>query len=122
MDKLNEIMETLLGENGCPWDRAQTHESLSPCLLEEAQEAVDAITAGDMDNLCEELGDVLLQVVFHAKMAQKAGIFTLDDVISRLCGKLIDRHTHVFGDEKAASAQDALRIWQKNKHILAKKH
>jgi uncharacterized protein YabN with tetrapyrrole methylase and pyrophosphatase domain len=121
MDKLNEILETLLGENGCPWDRAQTHESLAPCLLEEAQEAADAIANGDMANLCEELGDVLLQVVFHAKLAQRAQIFTLDDVINGLCEKLISRHTHVFGGEKAVSAEEAMAIWEKNKHFLVKK-
>ena len=117
MDELNRIMETLLAPDGCPWDREQTHESLRENMLEEAQEAVDAINAGDMANLQEELGDVLLQVVFHAKLAEKAGIFTLDDVIRGLCTKLVGRHTHVFGGEKAASAEEALQIWQKNKQI-----
>ncbi|MCL2204343.1 MAG: nucleotide pyrophosphohydrolase [Defluviitaleaceae bacterium] len=115
MNELNTILETLLGDTGCPWDRAQTHESLRPYLLEEAQEAVQAIDAGDMDALREELGDVLLQVVFHAKLAQRSGHFTLEDVVAGLCEKLIRRHTHVFGGEKAATAQDALRIWAENK-------
>jgi len=117
MDELNRILETLLSPEGCPWDREQTHESLIPCMLEEAQEAVDAIKSKNMDNLKEELGDVLLQVVFHAKLAEAAGIFTLEDVVQGLCDKLIRRHTHVFGDEKASNAEEALRIWQKNKQI-----
>jgi tetrapyrrole methylase family protein/MazG family protein len=120
MDELNGILETLLGDEGCPWDRAQTHESLRPYLLEECQEVLDAIDKKDMAALREELGDVLLQVVFHAKLAERAGAFNIEDVIKGLNEKLIRRHTHVFGDEKAASAEDALRIWNRNKQILQK--
>ena len=108
-------MDKLLSEDGCPWDREQTHESLRENMLEEAQEAVEAISSGNQDDIIEELGDVLLQVVFHAKIAEKAGNFTLDDIIAILCDKLISRHTHVFGDEKAVDAADALRIWESNK-------
>jgi len=115
MDELNRIMETLLGENGCPWDKEQTHESLRPNMLEEAQEAAEAIDANNPVYLCEELGDVLLQVVFHAKLAERAGTFTLDDVIRGLCDKLVRRHTHVFGADTAVSAEEAMQIWQKNK-------
>jgi len=117
MDELNGILDTLLGENGCPWDRAQTHESLIPNLLEESNEAIEAIGKEDMAALCEELGDVLLQVVFHAKLAERAGIFNMDDVIRGLRGKLIRRHTHVFGDEKASTPEEALRIWEANKRL-----
>ena len=113
--KLLKIMDTLLGENGCPWDREQTHESLAQNMLEEAGEAVQAIKGGDMANLKEELGDVLLQVVFHGKIAEKNGDFNMDDILEALCRKLVMRHTHVFGDDKAHTAEDALRIWRANK-------
>jgi len=115
VNELLKIMDKLLSEDGCPWDREQTHESLRENMLEEAQEAVEAISSGNQDDIIEELGDVLLQVVFHAKIAEKAGNFTLDDIIAILCDKLISRHTHVFGDEKAVDAADALRIWESNK-------
>ncbi|MCL2500081.1 MAG: nucleotide pyrophosphohydrolase [Defluviitaleaceae bacterium] len=121
MDELNTILETLLGDEGCPWDRAQTHESLRPNLLEEANEVIEAIDNGDMDALQEELGDVLLQVAFHAKLAERAGVFNINDVVSGLCGKLVRRHPHVFGGEKAADAEEALRIWEKNKLMEKKK-
>jgi tetrapyrrole methylase family protein/MazG family protein len=117
MNELNTILEKLLGDEGCPWDRAQTHVSLRPYLSEECQEVFEAIEQNDMPALCEELGDVLLQVVFHAKLAEKAGQFNIEDVIKNLCEKLIRRHSHVFGEEKAASAEDALRIWEKNKGL-----
>ena len=109
------LMDTLLGENGCPWDRAQTHESLRQNMLEEAGEAVEAIEAKDMDSLSEELGDVLLQVLFHAKIAEKNGTFTIEDVMKKLSDKLVGRHTHVFGGDNALTAEDALLIWEKNK-------
>ncbi|MCL2188628.1 MAG: nucleotide pyrophosphohydrolase [Defluviitaleaceae bacterium] len=115
MNELNDILDTLLGENGCPWDKKQTHESMKPYLLEEAREVIDAIDTGDMRALQEELGDVLLQVIFHSKLAEKAGAFTLQDVISTLCEKLIRRHSHVFGDDIAVTEEEVLRIWAKNK-------
>jgi tetrapyrrole methylase family protein/MazG family protein len=115
MDELNATLETLLGENGCPWDKEQTHESMKPHLLEEANEVIDAIDRGDMAALREELGDVLWQVLFHAKLAERDGLFTLADVVSGINAKLISRHTHVFGGEKAASVADVLRIWEENK-------
>ena len=115
LDKFLGLMDVLLGEGGCPWDRAQTHESLRPYLLEESNEVIEAIDACDMDSLCEELGDVLLQVVFHSKLAEKAGAFTMQDVLERLAEKMIRRHTHVFGNDKAVTQEDALRIWSENK-------
>ncbi|MCL1883061.1 MAG: hypothetical protein FWF81_04825 [Defluviitaleaceae bacterium] len=115
IEKLLEIMDVLLGENGCPWDREQTHESLRKYLIEECEEAVEAIDSGDASALCEELGDVLLQVVFHAKLAQKSGKFNFDDVVRGISDKLVRRHTHVFGDDIATSIEDVAKIWNKNK-------
>ena len=115
LDSLLEIMDKLLGEDGCPWDKEQTHESLRDNLLEECHETIEAIDNKDMTSLKEELGDVLLQVVFHAKLAEKAQAFTIDDVVATISNKLITRHTHVFGDEKATTAEDALQIWKANK-------
>ena len=114
-DKLLNIMDILLGENGCPWDKEQTHQSLRSNMLEECQEAIEAIDSGDAASIKEELGDVLLQVVFHAKIAQQAGHFTMDDIINTLVDKLIRRHSHVFGTDTAQSAEDALKIWKSNK-------
>ena len=116
-DGLLALMDTLLGEKGCPWDKEQTHESIRPNMLEEAYEAVQVIDSKDMDSLCEELGDVLLQVLFHAKIAEKNGMFTIYDVMKKLSDKLISRHTHVFGDDTALTAEDALQLWKKNKEI-----
>ena len=112
---LLDVMDTLLGENGCPWDREQTHASLAENMLEEAGEAVQAIDSGNMDELAGELGDVLLQVLFHAKIAEKNGSFTIDDVMIKLKEKLIGRHSHVFGEDTAKTAEEALMVWEKNK-------
>ncbi len=106
------IMARLRGQGGCPWDRQQTHRSLSPYLLEEAYETLEAIDAGEPDRLREELGDLLLQVVFHAQMAAEAGAFTIDDVVAGLGEKLIRRHPHVFGDARAAGPEDVLAHWE----------
>ena len=97
-DDLVATMAHLRGPGGCPWDREQTHQSLRPYLLEETYEALEAIDSGAPRQLCQELGDLLLQVVFHAQMAQEAGAFTIDDVIAGLVDKLVRRHPHVFGD------------------------
>jgi len=115
LNDLLEIMDTLLSESGCPWDKEQTHESLRENMLEEAYEAIEAINNNDMPALKDELGDVLLQVIFHGKIAEKSGAFTVDDIITNLCNKLISRHTHIFGQDKAQDAADALRIWESNK-------
>lgn len=110
--ELVRVMAALRGENGCPWDKEQTHETLRKYLLEEAYEVIDAIDAKDMGALCEELGDVLLQVVFHAQLAAEAGAFTIQDVVRSITAKLIRRHPHVFGEAKAQDADDVLGIWQ----------
>ena len=115
IDDLIQIMELLRAPGGCPWDRAQTHQSIRANMLEEAYEAADAIDSMDMDNLKEELGDVLLQVVFHARMAQEAGAFTFDDVVDGICKKLIYRHPHVFGTASAGDPEGALSAWDAQK-------
>ena len=105
---LRKIMALLRAPGGCPWDMAQTHQSIRANMLEEAYEAAGAIDCMDMDNLKEELGDVLLQVVFHACMAQEAGYFTFDDVVDGICKKLTYRHPHVFGTVEARDPDGAL--------------
>ena len=115
MDDLLEIMKTLRAPGGCPWDREQTHQSICRNMLEEAYEVVDAIDHEDMENLKEELGDVLLQVVFHARMAEEAGQFTFEDVVDGVCRKLVYRHPHVFGTVEAEDAQGALSAWDAQK-------
>lgn len=101
LDDLVLIMNRLLAPDGCPWDRQQTHESLKPYVIEEAYEVVAAIDEEDPRRLTEELGDLLLQVVFHAALGERAGTFRLADVIQAICEKLIRRHPHVFGDRTA---------------------
>lgn len=112
---LLRLMELLRSPGGCPWDRAQTHQSIRDNMLEEAYEAADAIDRGDMDNLKEELGDVLLQVVFHASMAREAGAFGFDDVVDGICKKLVYRHPHVFGTVEARDPDGALSAWDAQK-------
>lgn len=106
------IMARLRAPGGCPWDREQTHASLRPYLLEETYETLEAIDAGAADKLREELGDLLLQVVFHAEMAAEAGSFTIDDVVAGLADKLVRRHPHVFGDADAETADAVLKRWE----------
>lgn len=106
------VIKQLRGENGCPWDKVQTHATLKEPMIEEAYEVVDAIEKGDMTNLKEELGDVLLQVVFHSQLAEEAGAFTLEDVVEGICNKMIYRHPHVFGDIHVDSADDVLINWE----------
>ena len=108
---LLEIMRLLRTPEGCPWDREQTHESIRSNLLEETHEALEAIDRGDMPLLQEELGDVLLQVVFHAQMEQEKGSFTFDDVVDGICKKLVVRHPHVFGGVTADDAGQVLKNW-----------
>jgi len=115
LDNFLNIMDRLLGEGGCPWDKEQTHESLRPYLLEECYEAIEAIDQKDMPSLKEELGDVLLQVVFHAKLAERARHFTIDDIIEAVCSKLVSRHTHIFGTDEAKSPEEVLQVWEANK-------
>ena len=108
LERLIEIVSTLRSENGCKWDREQTHATLKRNMLEEAYEAVDAIDDGDILNLREELGDVLLQVVLHAQIAKDNGNFDIEDVAKELGDKLIHRHPHVFGDKKGQIVYDAM--------------
>ncbi len=115
IDDLLDIMVQLRGENGCPWDKVQTHQSIKKSMIEECYEAIDALDSGDDRAFANELGDVLLQVVFHARIAQERGAFDFDDVVDEICTKLITRHTHVFGKDKAVSAEEALGQWEKNK-------
>ena len=115
VDDLRRIMEALRAPDGCPWDRAQTHRSIRANMLEEAYEAADAIDRGDMDNLKEELGDVLLQVVFHAQMAREEGLFTFDDVVDGVAQKMVFRHPHVFGQAHADDCAQALDTWDAQK-------
>lgn len=117
---LEQIMHRLRADDGCEWDRAQTHESIRINLIEEAYELVDAIDRKDADDMKEECGDVLMQAVFHAEIAQKEGDFGYMDMITGLCRKLIDRHTHIFGSNHANNADEALVFWEaakkKEKH------
>lgn len=115
IDDLMEILSILRGENGCPWDKVQTHDSIKKNMIEETYEAIDALEKGDDKAFANELGDVLLQVAFHAVIAKERNAFDFDDILNELCTKLIARHTHVFGEDKAQSAEDALVTWEKNK-------
>ena len=112
LERLIEIVATLRGENGCQWDREQTHKSLRQNMLEEAYEAVDAIDDNNITNLREELGDVLLQVVLHAQIAKDEGDFDIEDVAKELGDKLIHRHPHVFGNKKVSSTDEILQAWE----------
>ncbi len=114
-DELIQIMSRLRGEEGCPWDKQQTHESLKPYLIEESHEVLEAIDLKDPRHLTEELGDLLLQVVFHAQIAKEKGDFSSDDVLKGLVEKLKNRHPHVFGGASAETAEEVLRDWEKNK-------
>jgi tetrapyrrole methylase family protein/MazG family protein len=117
--KLVDLMAALRAPSGCPWDRKQTHESLKPYLLEETYEVLETIDQGEPAKLREELGDVLLQVLFHSQIAAEAGTFTIDDVLDRLATKLIRRHPHVFGDgDKSANptnGEQVLSQWEEIK-------
>ena len=112
---LVDIMARLRSENGCPWDRQQTTHSLLPYLVEESCEFIDAAQDGDKEHMCEELGDVLFQVVFHSQVCKEQGDFTIDDVIQGLCEKMVRRHPHVFGDAKVDTANDVSRRWERIK-------
>lgn len=114
-DDLLVIMRILRGENGCPWDREQDHHSIRNNFIEETYEAVEAIDTEDTDLLREELGDVLMQVVFHSIMEEEAGSFDFDDVTDELCKKLIVRHPHVFADVKADTSDEVLKNWDRIK-------
>lgn len=115
VEALASVVAYLRGPNGCPWDRAQTHTSLIPYLLEEAYETAEALEEGTPERIKEELGDLLLQVALHAQIEAEAGRFDLGDVASALREKLIRRHRHVFGDVKAATPAEVKRHWEEFK-------
>ena len=110
-EDLRKIMEILRSENGCPWDKVQTHKTIKADLLEEAYETLEAIDMESDEMLCEELGDVLLQVMFHSRIAEEEGRFSVDDVYTGVCKKMIERHPHIFGDVKVESVDDVLTNW-----------
>ena len=114
-DRIISIMQRLRAPGGCPWDAEQTHESLKRYLLEEAYEVLEAVDSGSDEHLKEELGDLLLQPVFHAAIAEERGSFTMDDVLDTLADKLIRRHPHVFGDLEITDSQAQIENWEKIK-------
>ena len=111
-DDLAKTVATLRAPGGCPWDREQTHESIAKNMIEEAYEALDAIESGGSRHLCEELGDVLLQVMLHSQIAEEAGEFTIDDVCTGINEKLLRRHPHVFGQESARTSDEVKKLWE----------
>lgn len=113
--ELLDIIAELRSEHGCPWDKAQTHESMIPCLRDECEEVVQAIHEKDDENLCEELGDVLLQVLLHAQIAKEEGRFTMEDVVNGLAEKMVRRHPHVFGSEEFGSPEQNRLRWEEIK-------
>jgi MazG family protein len=113
--RLVEIMALLRSPGGCPWDREQTFDTIKPYLLEETYEVMDSIDARDWDGLADELGDLLLQVVFFSQMAQEAGYFDVTDAIEAINSKLVRRHPHVFGEGEAKTAEDVVRKWDEIK-------
>ena len=116
--KLVEIMARLRGEGGCEWDRAQTHGTLRQYLVEETHEVLDAIRQNDPSLLCEELGDLLLQILFHARIAEENGEFDISDVISSISEKMVRRHPHVFGEAHADSPEAVSRQWEHIKRTV----
>ncbi len=114
-EEFNGIIKVLRGEGGCPWDREQTHESIKGNLIEEAYEALEALDSGDKLKFADELGDVLLQVVFHSTIGEEDGTFSIQDVLNLVSEKMISRHTHIFADDKAETASEVLETWEKNK-------
>ena len=115
IQNLLDIMAKMRAEGGCPWDREQTLESLKQYLVEECYEVIDAIDSGKADKHADELGDLLLQVVFQAQIRREQGLFAFEDVVERICAKLIRRHPHVFGDAKVADATGVLVQWDQIK-------
>lgn len=110
-----QVIAKLRARDGCPWDREQTHESLKSCMLEEAYEVIEAIDRKDDENLQEELGDVLFQVIMHARIAQEEDRFTIDDVLDEVSAKMIRRHPHIFGDVQVETTDEVLDNWERIK-------
>ncbi len=121
MDDLKTTIARLRAPDGCPWDQEQTHASLVRCLIDEVSELIDTIDRGDLPHMREELGDVLIQVVFHAQLAAEAGAFTLEDVAREVNEKLVRRHPHVFGTGKLGTSDEVLVQWEQIK-AQEKKH
>ena len=115
VDSLVQILQKLRAPDGCPWDREQTQETLARCMTEELAEYLDALYSKDPDAMCDELGDLLMNVVFQAVVAEEQGMFTLRDTLQNLNDKLIRRHAHIFGDEHAENAAEVLNLWEKIK-------
>lgn len=118
IDRLLDIMRGLRDpDRGCPWDKEQSFESIAPYTVEEAYEVADAITRGAMDDLLDELGDLLFQVVFHAQMATEKGLFSFEDVVGAVIAKMVRRHPHVFGDSEVGSAEEQTLAWEEHKRL-----
>lgn len=115
IDELRQTMVRLRAPDGCPWDREQTHQTLARCLIDECSELLDTIDRNDLPHMREELGDVLIQVVFHAQLAAERGDFDFDDVAREINAKLIRRHPHVFGAGRADNSAQVLEVWEKVK-------
>ncbi len=115
IDELRQTMARLREPDGCPWDREQTHQTLARCLIDECSELLDTIDRHDIPHMREELGDVLIQVVFHAQLAAERGDFNFDDVAREINAKLIRRHPHVFGDGRADNSAEVIEVWEKVK-------
>lgn len=116
-EDLKNIMEELRSDQGCSWDRVQTHETLKKHLVEECGEVLEAIDNRDMENLCEELGDVLFQVMIHSEIEKEQGNFTVDDVIDGICRKMVRRHPHVFGSAEMRNLGGNEDLWQEMKRL-----
>ena len=114
-DDLVNIMKRLRGENGCPWDKEQTHNSLKRYFIEETYEFLETIDLGDREKMAEELGDIMLQVVFHAQIGDEGAAFNINDVINSICNKMISRHPHIFSDTVAKTSKDVLYNWDEIK-------
>lgn len=118
IERLLEIMRGLRDpDGGCPWDKEQSFESIAPYTVEEAYEVADAITRGAMDDLLDELGDLLFQVVFHAQMASEKGLFSFEDVVGAITTKMVRRHPHVFGDSEVGTPEEQTLAWEEHKRL-----
>lgn len=114
-EDLLEIVERLRGENGCPWDREQTHDTIKHNIIEEGYEFIEVLESGDFEKMADESGDILLQVVFHAQIGKENGEYNINDVTTAVCRKLIHRHPHVFGDALAKDSDEVLKNWNRIK-------
>ncbi len=117
LDELRELIVTLRGEGGCPWDKRQTLRSLAPYLVEEAREALEALESGSDEDSAEEIGDVLLIIMLLCRVAEEEGRFTVDDCLRLACEKIVRRHPHVFSDVKVSSEEEIIENWKKIKAI-----